>query len=597
MPLLLESIKKQSFKDFELILADAGSTDKTVEIAKSFGCRIVPGGLPAKGRNEGAKAAQGNLLFFLDADAQMPENFLEKTLKEFEARNLDMASFCLIPISKSLVSQFLMNFFYNWPIFLMGGFLPHAAMGIMVKKEIFEKAGQFDEDIKLSEDHWLARQAKKIAKAKFGIIKLAKLFVSDRRFEEDGWIKTGFKYFLCELHLLFIGPVKNDIFKYRFGHYNKKNMKRKIGLFVLLVFVYLLLGYFLLQSPDKQPVAENPLQNNTTPVYKSDIAYEQAIIDAVKQASPSVVSIIISKNVPIYEQQWINPFFPQYVEKGSKLQEVGAGSGFIVSPEGLIVTNKHVVLDNQAEYTVFTNDSQKYKAKVLALDPVQDLAVIKIQDAGKTFPAIKLGDSSGIQIGQGVIAIGNALGEFSNTVSAGIVSGLQRTISASDKLGSFSETLQGIIQTDAAINSGNSGGPLINLKGEVIGVNTAVAQGAQNIGFAIPINIAKKDISQVVKNNKIVYPFLGVKYVSVNAEVKQKYNLTVDYGALILEVLKETGIKANDVILEFNKEKITAQNSMSQIISKYNPGDKVTLKILRDSKEININVTLGERPS
>lgn len=370
----------------------------------------------------------------------------------------------------------------------------------------------------------------------------------------------------------------------------------------------------------KIPQFQIPEVKNTQPtenLYTSDVSYEQAIIDAVKSASPSVVSIVISKNLPVYEQQWVNPFgdnspfdfqIPQYVQKGSKLQEVGAGSGFIVLEDGLILTNKHVVSDKAAEYTVFTNDGQKYSAKVLAIDPVQDLAVVKIQ-SGKKFPPVKLGDSSGIQLGQTAIAIGNALGEFRNTVSVGIISGLERTVSASNQTGSFSETLEGIIQTDAAINAGNSGGPLLNLKGEVIGINTAMAQGAENIGFAIPINMAKKDIDQVVKTNKIVYPFLGVRYVLIDADVKQKYNLSADYGALVLRGnngeaavtvgsgADKAGIKANDVILEINSEKITQDNKLAQIISKYNPGDKITLKVLRDGKEQNVDVVLGERTS
>lgn len=354
--------------------------------------------------------------------------------------------------------------------------------------------------------------------------------------------------------------------------------------------------------------------------YVSQISYEQAIIDTVKEASPSVVSIIISKNLPVYEKKFINPFgeipdfgfgspfnfeIPQYIEKGTKKQDVGQGSGFIISKDGLILTNKHVVSDKAAEYTVLTNDGKKYSAKVLALDPVQDLAIVKIQSENK-FPSIKLGDSSGIQIGQGVIAIGNALGEFRNTVSVGVISGLGRTISASSGEG-FSERLEGIIQTDAAINRGNSGGPLLNLKGEVIGVNTAVAQGAESIGFAIPINIAKRDINQIIKTNKITYPFLGVRYVLIDDAVKEKYRLSVDYGAIILKgddgsraVTKDlaadkAGLKENDVILEFNGEKITKENSLSKIIQKYNPQDKVTLKILRDKSEMNIDVTLGER--
>ncbi|MEK7658448.1 MAG: trypsin-like peptidase domain-containing protein [Patescibacteria group bacterium] len=389
---------------------------------------------------------------------------------------------------------------------------------------------------------------------------------------------------------------------------------------------------------------EAPATSNEKPAetaYKSNISYEQAIIDSVKGASPSVVSIIISKNLPVYEKYFINPFpdiapgfdfqIPQYVQRGSKLQEVGAGSGFIVSEDGFILTNKHVVSDKQADYTVLTNDGQKYSAKVLALDPVKDLAIIKIQSDHK-FPAIKLGDSSGAQIGQSVIAIGNALGEFSNTVSVGIISGLGRTISASDKKAGISETLEGIIQTDAAINSGNSGGPLLNLKGEVIGINTAMAEGAQSIGFAIPINTAKKDIEQVVEKSrlqsnrgsstesgqiKIVYPFLGVRYVLVDTKVKEQYSLSTDYGALVLRgnngepfvvagsAAAKAGIKEKDVILEFKSsagsdqawEKITKDNSMSKIITKYNPGDKITLKILRNGKEITLEVILGERTS
>lgn len=366
------------------------------------------------------------------------------------------------------------------------------------------------------------------------------------------------------------------------------------------------------------PKIELKTNNNQaqTEPYVSNISYEQAIIDAVKNTSPSVVSIVISKNVPIYEQQWINPFpddpffnfqIPQQVQKGTKLQEVGAGSGFIVTAEGLVLTNKHVVADSKAEYTVFTNDGKKYSAKVLAKDPVQDLAVIKIESSGITFKPVTLGDSAGIQIGQGAIAIGNALGEFRNTVSVGIVSGLGRTISASDQLGSLSETLEGIIQTDAAINAGNSGGPLLNLKGEVIGINTAMAQDAQSIGFAIPINMAKKDIDQVIKTSKIVYPFLGVRYVLIDEKVKEKYKLSTDYGAYVLKGLNgeaaitagspaaKAGIKEKDIILEVNQEKITADNSLSKIIAKYNPGDKVILKILRSGQEQSMEVALGER--
>jgi glycosyltransferase involved in cell wall biosynthesis len=222
LPLLLESIKKQGGFYYEIILADAGSKDKTLEIAKKYDCKIIKGGLPGKARNEGAKIAKGDVLFFVDADTVLPDNFFEKTFKEFNERKLELASFCLVPMPKNKLSSFFLNFFYNQPIVLLESALPHAAMGILVKKELFEKTGGFDEDIKLAEDHYLARRAKKLFKARFGIIKSTEIFISDRRFKTDGWFSVGLRYLLCELHMIFWGPVKSDIFKYKFNHYNKK---------------------------------------------------------------------------------------------------------------------------------------------------------------------------------------------------------------------------------------------------------------------------------------------------------------------------------------------------------------------------------------
>ena len=186
--------------------------------------------------------------------------------------------------------------------------------------------------------------------------------------------------------------------------------------------------------------------------------------------------------------------FSQPCQKVTKLQEVGGGSGFIISANGLILTNRHVVADTAADYTIFTNDGKKYSAKVLARDPNIDIAVIKI--SASNLPTIKLGDSDSVQVGQTAIAIGNALGEFRNTVNVGIVSGLSRKITASG--GGLTETIYNVIQTDASINHGNSGGPLLNLRGEVMGINTAIAQNAQSIGFAIPINQIKEIISNAL---------------------------------------------------------------------------------------------------
>ena len=375
----------------------------------------------------------------------------------------------------------------------------------------------------------------------------------------------------------------------------------------------------------KLPEIQKLLENNSTstPQYTPQTSQEEAIIDAVKTFSPAVVSIVITKEVPIIEQYYYNPFpefgqefqIPGYRQQGTQKQEVGGGTGFIVSEDGMILTNKHVVLDTEAEYSVLTNDGKNYPAKVLARDPVQDLAVIKIDQEKAVnsqgnfsltkFPFVKLGDSDTLQIGQTVIAIGNALGEFRNTVSVGVVSGLGRSITASG--GGLSETIEDVIQTDAAINQGNSGGPLLNLRGEVIGINTAIVQGAQNIGFAIPINKAKRDIEQIKTTGKIVYPYLGVRYVLVTEKIKEDNNLSVDYGAWITKgekgeeavttgsAAEKAGLKENDIILEFNGEKITTDNSLSKVIQKYNPGDKVVLKILKDKEEKLIQVTLEER--
>jgi len=218
LPLLLESIRTQNFKNYEIILADSGSKDRTREIAKEFGCKITKGGSPAKGRNEGAKAAKGDLLLFLDADVFLPEGFLKKVLEEFSGRRLDGANFFLCP-DRGFFAKILFNVFYNLLIFATEPVLAHCSMGGLVKKDIFERIGGFDESITLAEDHYFARQVKKIGR--YGVIKSTKIFVSTRRFSKDGWLKTGLKYFLCELYMVFFGPVKKNLFKYNFKHLEK----------------------------------------------------------------------------------------------------------------------------------------------------------------------------------------------------------------------------------------------------------------------------------------------------------------------------------------------------------------------------------------
>jgi serine protease Do len=365
------------------------------------------------------------------------------------------------------------------------------------------------------------------------------------------------------------------------------------------------------------PKTVAPSPSPAQSAYTPQTSQEDAVIKVVKDSSPAVVSIIITKDVPVYEQYYISPFrgwnfmIPQQRQRGTEEMRVGAGTGFIVSEDGLAVTNKHVTADTGAEYTAITSDGKKYPAKVMALDPSQDIAVFKIEgDSGQKFPAVKFGDSSSLQIGQTVIAIGNALGEFNNTVSVGVISGLQRSITASG--GGTSETLENLIQTDAAINEGNSGGPLLNLKGEVIGVNTAMASGAQNIGFVIPANAAKRDIEQVQKSGKITYAYLGVYYGIVDEIVAKDNDLPVNYGAWVHADAVDSrgsavsavvagspaasaGLKDGDIILEMNGEKITKSNPLSQLVAKYNPGDKVTLRVRRGGSELNIDIVMGDR--
>jgi len=349
---------------------------------------------------------------------------------------------------------------------------------------------------------------------------------------------------------------------------------------------------------------------------------EDSVPKIIERLNTAVVSIVATKDIPVVEQYFVNPFndqlkglvppellpdiqVPQFRQKGTEKKQVSSGSGFFISDDGLILTNKHVVEDMAAEYTIITNNGKKLPAKVLARDRLLDIAILKVDGAGYNFAS--LGDSDTLKVGQSVIAIGNALGEFQNTVSVGVISGLKRNITAFGATGG-PEDLQSLIQTDAAINPGNSGGPLLDSFGRVIGVNTALAQGAQNIGFALPINLAKKDISDIKKFNKIKNPFFGVRYVIITPEIKQKNNLIVDYGALVSKGPKGeaavypkspadyAGIKENDIILQFDNKKIDSLNPLSQIIAKKSVGDIALIKILRDGKEINISATLEEAP-
>lgn len=339
--------------------------------------------------------------------------------------------------------------------------------------------------------------------------------------------------------------------------------------------------------------------------------YNSPIVEIAKRVCPAVITIIVSKDLPKIDGFYMLPFGGQdiimpKIGKGKReMTKIGGGSGFIVSKDGYIITSCHVVQDPSAEYMIVAEPTKKYPAKVLARDPINDIAILKIE--AKNLPYLDLGDSSEIQLGEEIVAVGNALGEFHDTISSGIVSGLSRFIQATNGLTNQSERLRGLIQTDAAINPGNSGGPLINMAGRVIGINTAVVMGAQNIGFAIPIDYAKRDLEEVKKYGKIKLPFLGIKYIIISKEIAEKNKLPVEYGALIvrerlgeLPVAKDSaaekaGLKEFDIILEAKDEKINIENTMSHILQKCQIGEEIKLKVLREKKEIIIKVKLEEK--
>jgi serine protease Do len=335
------------------------------------------------------------------------------------------------------------------------------------------------------------------------------------------------------------------------------------------------------------------------------------IVEIAKRVCPAVITIVVSKDLPKVEGFYLMPFegkgmiMPKFKNGKKESTKIGGGSGFIVSEDGYLITSQHVVADNEADYTIILEPKKKYPAKVLARDPINDIAILKIK--GNGFPFIELGDSKKLELGEQVVAVGNALGEFHDTVSSGIVSGLSRYIQATNHMTQQAERLRGLIQTDAAINPGNSGGPLVSMDGKVIGINTAVVMGAQNIGFAIPIDYAIKDLVEVKKYGKIQEPFLGVKYVILDKEISEKNKLSVNYGALIVrETLGESavikgsaadkaGLKEFDIILEAKKEKITPDNPLSSILHKCKINEQIELKVLRDKKELFLKTILQEK--
>ena len=341
-----------------------------------------------------------------------------------------------------------------------------------------------------------------------------------------------------------------------------------------------MLGYWL--DGGQQPEVSDQGSNVVISQKEADLA------ELVEKTSPTVVSIVTS-------QVSGQGFFQQEVE--------GAGTGIVISEDGYILTNKHVISEARSVQVVMSDGTRHSDVTVVGSDPLNDIAFLKIKNVSDLKVAT-LGDSGAMRVGQDVIAIGNSLGQYQNTVTSGIVSGLGRPVTAaSSELNSRVESLTDLLQTDAAINPGNSGGPLINSAGQVVGINTAIAADAQGIGFAIPINAAKGMIRGVIANGKVEKAYLGVQYVAITPDVRTQYKLSVDQGALVRSgsgsavesngPADKAGIKDGDIITKVNEKSVGKQGGLGSLVAEFMPGEKVTLTIIRDGKEQQKTLTLG----
>lgn len=373
----------------------------------------------------------------------------------------------------------------------------------------------------------------------------------------------------------------------------------KTAKYILTMFIAISLGFL---GGWLGSMARTNGTGNTEQAKQTVIDQSELISSIAKDVGPSVVSI----NVTSQSNNPSDFFF------GGGGQEQSAGTGFIISKDGYVVTNRHVVPDSASSVSVTLSDGTelndvKVIGRTSSSDPL-DVAFLKINDTkGKELQPAKLGDSGAMRVGDMVVAIGNALGQFQNTVTSGIISGYGRNLQASGGSGN-SESLQNLFQTDAAINPGNSGGPLVNANGEVIGINTAVANG-ENIGFSIPINDVKGLVDSVLSKGKLERPYLGVRYVMLTDDLAYQYNLDTKRGAYIVpstggqvSILPDSpatkaGLKEKDIITKVNDTTLDESTSLTSALGKYQPGDKVTLTVVRDGKEMTIDATLGTSPS
>lgn len=370
----------------------------------------------------------------------------------------------------------------------------------------------------------------------------------------------------------------------------------------ILILICTLVGFgggWLGSEVNTRHTLKNPTASQSQQIVSNE---SQLISNIAKNVGPSVVSIEVNSQTSATDIFGYS--FPQ--------QQVGAGTGFILSANGIIATNRHVVPEGTTSVSVKLSDGTTYdNVEVIGRTNASsslDVAFLKIKDLkGKSLTPVKLGDSGKMVVGDKVIAIGNALGQFQNTVTAGIISGYGRDVVAGDNSVAGSESLNDLFQTDAAINEGNSGGPLVNINGEVIGINTAIAGNAQNIGFAIPINDAKGLIDSVLATGQFQQPYLGVRYVSLTDDLAYQYNLSVKRGAYLApshqtvvlpgSPAEKAGLQEKDIITKVNNISIDENTNLTTALSRYKVGDSVALTVVRGGKTITIHATLEASPN
>lgn len=361
----------------------------------------------------------------------------------------------------------------------------------------------------------------------------------------------------------------------------KTKQKSSVGKVVTIVIFCFVAGFFgawvFVETGLANLANTKTITNNRQEIVSQE---GEIMADVANKVSPSVVSVTT-----------------QVVASsgyGASRVAQGAGTGMFISKDGYILTNKHVAQGAQ-KVSIVTNEGKVYSdVRVVGVDPLNDIAFLKVEGTSDTFTPVTFADSSQLKVGQKVIAIGNALGEYKNSVTSGIVSGLGRPILASD--GEETGKLDNLIQTDAAINQGNSGGPLLNLTGEVVGMNTAVAEDAQGIGFAIPSNATKGLIKNLLATGKVERAYLGVRYINLNPQVAKEYNLSVTEGAYVFDdqnsgpavisgsPADKAGVKSGDIITKVNDKTVTTNNGLALLLAQYAPGDKVTLTLTSDGK-------------